>query len=105
MDTQDPSLPPPGTDPLAIASLVLSVVGVVVYCCGSFLCLGWIAPIFWLIGAILGGISVSRAQGTSKTLAIVGIALNVLFGLLFLGLIALGISASVLSTMMNSGGY
>jgi hypothetical protein len=102
MDNADPNLPPPSTDPLAIASLALSVVGVVVYCCGSFLCIGWIAPVFWLIGAILGGVSVTRSEGTSKTLAIVGIALNVLFGLLMVALIFLGVTASVLSGMMDN---
>lgn len=94
----------PTTNPLAIASIVFAVLGVIVYCCGSFLCLGWIAPLIWVVGLILGGVAIAQG-GESKTLGIVGAALNGLLGLAFLALLALGISAGVLSALLQGSGY
>jgi hypothetical protein len=99
-------LPPPeqGTNPLAVASVVLAFVGVITYCCGSLMCLGWIAPVFWVIGAILGGVAWSQG-GPSKTLAMVGVVTNVLFGLLFLGLIMLYVGIGLLSAVTDQANH
>lgn len=99
----NPESTPQPLDPFALGSIILSVVGVVVYCCGSFLCIGWIGFFVWVIGAICAVVSVAMgAQGSNKIMAFVGLALNLfcLFGMV--ALVALGVGASVLS---SAAGY
>lgn len=93
-------------NPLALASIILGVVGMVVYCCGSFVCMGWVGFFFWLIGAICAGVALAQGtEGTNKILAVVGLGLNLAFGFLMVGLMFLGIGASVLSSMLQGSGY
>jgi hypothetical protein len=91
---------PSTTSPLAIASVVLAFVGAVTYCCGSFLCLGWIAPVFWILGAILGFVGMGGG-GSSKTVSIVGIIANLGLLAVFVGLIVMGVGFGVLSSLMQ----
>ncbi len=89
--------------PLALASVILAVLGVIAYCCGGLFCLGWIGPILWLVGAVLGGVGLSKGlEGTSRTLAIVGVSLNVLFGLCFIGLIMIGVGFGFLAAVLGA---
>lgn len=88
----------PGINPLAIASLVLAVVGMVTYCCGSFVCLGWLGFLAWLLGAVLGVVAVAQSRdGTSKALGGVGLAMNLLFLLALGAVMVLGIGFGLLS--------
>ncbi len=82
MENQFPDTPPP-TDPLAIASIGCAVGGVAIYCCGSFMCVGWLAFPVWLIGTVLGIVGAAKGAGQNRMLGIVGIVLNVLPGILF----------------------
>ncbi|MSQ01306.1 MAG: hypothetical protein EXR71_05340 [Myxococcales bacterium] len=94
MDALPGYSPPAETNPFAIASLILGVVGTIVYCCGSFLCLGWLGFFLWFAGAICGVVAlVQKAEGNSKIMAWVGLALNLVFllaafglGMVFMGL-------------------
>ena len=91
--------PPPGQDPLALASIGCAVGGTAVYCCGSFLGLGWLAFPVWLVGLVLGIVSTARSEGTSRILAIVGIGLNVLPAVAFGVMIVLGTGISLRSNL------
>ena len=93
-------------NPLALASVILGVVGVIVYCCGSFICMGWVGFFFGLIGAVCGGVALAQGtQGTNKILSVVGLILNLGFGVLMLGLMFIGVGASVLSSMLQGSSY
>ncbi len=84
------------TNPLAIASLVLALVGVLVYCCGSFMCLGWVGILVWLAGAACGGIAVAQGvEGNNKVMAWAGLGLNLLFLVGLGALMVLGVGLSV----------
>ncbi len=88
----------PGTNPLAIASMFLAVVGLVTSCCGSFVCLGWLGFLAWVLGALLGGVALAQSgDGTSKVLGGVGLALNLLFLLAMGAVMVLGIGFGLLS--------
>jgi hypothetical protein len=82
-------------DPLALASAVLGVVGCAVYCCGSFMCVGWLAFPVWFIGFVLGIAGAVRGTGNDRIIAIIGIALNVLPGLVFAVLTFLGVGLAL----------
>jgi hypothetical protein len=106
VNDQDVLPVPPTNNPFAMASVVASLVGGVVYCCGSFMCLGWLAFFIWFVGAILGGVALSQgAQGSSRTVAIVGLVLNVVFGLGAVVLMVVGVGFGVLSGLLNSNQY
>ena len=102
MDQPAPYVPAePGMDPLAIASVVLGVVGVAVYCCGSFMCLGWIGFGIWLIGAVLGGVAAAKNQGTNRIIGVVGVVINVVPLLAAGAMMVLGVGAGLISGMIN----
>ncbi len=86
---------PQQRDMLAVASAVLGVVGCAVYCCGSFMCVGWLAFPVWFIGFALGVFGAVRGAGNDRIIAIVGIALNVLPGLVFMVLTMLGVGLAM----------
>jgi hypothetical protein len=93
-------------NPLSLASVILGVLGMLVYCCGSFFCMGWVGFILWLVGAACGGVALSQGtQGTNKIMAIVGVALNAVFLLLMAGLMILGVGMGFLSSLMGYSGY
>lgn len=99
MDTAPP-LADPTPNPLAIASVVLAFVGVIAYCCGSFMCLGWVGFLVWIAGAACGLIPVVQgAEGTSKTLAWVGLGTNLLFLVGSFALVFVGVGFGFLSEM------
>lgn len=94
---------PQPLDPFALGSIILSVVGVVVYCCGSFLCIGWVGFFVWVIGAICAVASVAMgAQGSNKIMAFVGLAMNLCCLLTMVALVVLGVGATALT---SAAGY
>ncbi len=100
MDALPDYAAPQSPNPFAIASLILGVVGTVVYCCGSFLCIGWLGFFFWLAGAICGVVAlVQKPEGNSKIMAWVGLALNMVFPLAVIGLTALLMGMGVLGEL------
>lgn len=89
-------------NPLAIASMVLALVGVVAYCCGSFMCLGWLGFLVWIVGAVLGLIPIVQgAQGSSRTMAWAGLGANLLFLVGSFALVFVGLGVGFLSEMAN----
>lgn len=96
METEQSDTPPP-KDPLALASIGAGIGGVVVYCCGSFMCVGWLAFPVWLIGFVLGAFSAAKGEGQNRILAIVGMVLNVIPGILFAILMAFGVGLSLIN--------
>ncbi len=94
-------------DPLAIASLVCVLLGGVVYCCGSFLCIGPLGMLVWLIGAVLGGVAMSRhTEGPNRTMGLVGLVLNLLplvgMGLLIVVSVVIGGGLGVLGALVDA---
>ncbi len=83
-------------DPLAVASVALAVVGIIAYCAGSFCCMGWVGPILWFIGAILGGIATAKNEGNNRIIGIVGVVANVLLGLAMTALMFAGVGLMML---------
>jgi hypothetical protein len=92
----------PPMDPLALASVVLGILGMGVACCGSFVCMGWLAWPMWLIGLVLGGVSAVRHTDRNRWIGVAGIACNVVPIALMIVLTVLGVSASVLQGLMNN---
>lgn len=88
---------PAAQDPIALASAVLGVVGCAVYCCGSFMCVGWLAFPVWFVGFVLGVTGTFRGTGNNRIIAIVGIVLNVLPGLVFFVLTLVGVGLSLMN--------
>ncbi len=89
MDELPGYAPPAGLNPFAIASLILGVVGGLVYCCGSFLCIGWLGFFVWLAGAVCAVVAlVQKPEGNSKIMAWVGLALNLMLPVALFGLMA-----------------
>ncbi len=84
-------------DPLALASAVIGVLGCALYCCGSFMCVGWLAFPVWFIGFVVGVAGAVRSAGQNRIIAIVGIVLNVLPGLVFAVLTFLGVGLALLN--------
>jgi hypothetical protein len=106
----DPALAGPNgaepLNPLALASVVLGVLGIIVYCCGWVVCIHWLAFIVWLAGLVCGGVALAQGvSGNNKILAIVGIALNLSFGLILFGLFVLGFGVTALSSLLGASGY
>ena len=95
MEYQEPVVE--ARDPLALASAALGVVGCTVYCCGSFTWVGWLAFPVWFIGFVLGVVGALRTGGQNRIIAIVGIALNVLPGLVFAVLTFLGVGLALMN--------
>jgi Domain of unknown function (DUF4190) len=89
-------------DPLAIASLVLSVVGTVL-CCVP--CIGYISPVLYVAGIVTGAISLGNLKKdpslSGKELAIAGIAISALFVVVWIGMMVFGVGATVLSSVLQ----
>ncbi len=92
----------PKTDPLAIVSLVLSVVAALLCCIP---CVGYISPVLFLGGIGTGAFAITRINKdpmlTGKGLAIAGIAVGGVFLVLWLVLMVLGLGSGLMSTFMQ----
>ena len=94
--------PSPQSDPLSIASILLFIAGIAAYCCGSFVCLGWIGLILWTLGAILGGAALFRVpEGGSKLVPVIGLILNLLALLTAIALLAMGVGIVAISEILK----
>ncbi len=98
MDQPQLPLPAPEqNDPLSLASVVIGILGIVVYCCGSFMCVGWLAFPLWFIGFILGVVGAVKNEDRNRWIGVAGALLNVLPGIVFGILMAFGIGLSMIS--------
>lgn len=91
----------PSNDSLGTGSVACAVLGTVVYCCGSFLCVGFLAFPIWLIGLVLGIIGAFTQPPGRKTMSVVGAILNVLPAVAFGVLMMFGIGAGVVSSILE----
>ncbi len=91
-----------GVNPFGVASLVLAFFGLVVYCCGSFVCLGWLGIFVWMLGLALGGVAVFQGgSGLSKGLGWVGIAANGLGLLFFVAVVGLSFAGALFAQLVE----
>lgn len=92
----------PATDPLAIASLALSVVAALLCCIP---CIGYISPVLFIAGIVCGALAITRINKdpmlTGKGLAIAGIAVGGVFLILWVLMLVLGVGSSLLAPLMQ----
>jgi hypothetical protein len=94
--------PAAGPSPIAIASVLMAVLGMFVYCCGGFVCLGWIGIFVWIFGAILGAVAlVQGGDASTKGFAWAGLILNLLALLMMAGLMMVGLGIGVLGQIAD----
>lgn len=102
-----PQIAPPAEgeamfDPLALASVLLGVVGMGVGCCGSMVCMGWAAWPIWFIGLALGIMAAVRHQDRNRWIGVAGIAVNVVPGALMIIFMVLGVGMSVIQGVLGN---
>lgn len=93
---------PTPRDTMGTASIALGLGGIVVYCCGSFMCVGWLAFPLWLIGLVLGIVGAFTQPPGAKTMSVLGAVLNVLPAIAFGVLMVLGVGAGMMSAMLDA---
>ena len=101
MDSLEPAPSPASSDPFGIGSVGCAIGGTAVYCCGSLLCLGWLAFPIWLLGFGLGVVGAVQAPPGKKVLSIVGIVFNIMPALLFGLLMMFGVGFGVLQSILD----
>ena len=92
---------PASSDTLGTASLACGALGIVVYCCGSFLCIGVLAFPLWVLGLVLGVVGAFTRPPGQNTMSVLGIVLNVLPAVGFGLLMMLGVGAGVISSILE----
>lgn len=74
---------------MGLVSILCAVLGWIAYCVGAFLCLSWIAPMLWVLGAAFG--LAGAVGGGNRAGGCVGLLLNLGSLLLMVALVVFGV--------------